>query len=125
MGADVYSNAPASTRRFSGTTSATMEAPAAHSPPIPRLAMTRKRMRNAMFGAIAQSAVPMAYIAIVSSRVRVRPMRSQTRPKRIPPTAQPTSRTDVTMPAYFNVAARASGEPIGRPSSVGTQFGAT
>ena len=51
-------SAPASTRRRSGTTSATMEAPAAHSPPMPRLAITRKRASAPMLGASAQAAVP-------------------------------------------------------------------
>ena len=35
------------------------------------------------------------------------------------------SRIDVRMPVHLSVAAFAAGEPIGRPSSVGTQFGAT
>ena len=65
-------------------------------------------MSNVIFGAAAQSAVPKAYIAIVIKRVRVRPIRSQIRPKRMPPIAQPTSRIDVTMPLYCRVAARAS-----------------
>ncbi len=45
-------------RRFSGTTSATIDAPAAHSPPMPRLATKRKAASIQMFGATAQSAVP-------------------------------------------------------------------
>ena len=43
---------------FSGTTSATMAAPAAHSPPMPRLATIRKINRTQMFGAKAHAAVP-------------------------------------------------------------------
>ena len=45
-------------RRFSGTTSATIDAPAAHSPPMPRLATKRNAASIQMFGANAQSAVP-------------------------------------------------------------------
>src|ERR671914_620367 len=55
-GAAVYKRAPASTRRFSGTTSATIAAPAAHSPPMPSDAMMRKNTSVAMFGANAQAA---------------------------------------------------------------------
>ena len=59
-GAAVYSRAPASTRFSSGTTSATIEAPAAHSPPMPRLATSRNSASTQMFGAAAQAAVPSA-----------------------------------------------------------------
>src|SRR4029078_1322758 len=75
--------------------------------------------------AAAHSAVPTAYIAIGSKRVFVRPIRSQTRPERPPPAAQPPSRRDVTLPPHPNVAAFAAGEPICSPNSAGTQFGAT
>ena len=125
MGADVYSSAPASTRRFSGTTSATIAAPAAHSPPMPRLATVRKAISIQMLVAAAHAAVPSAYISIVSSSVRVRPMRSAIWPNRMPPAAQPSSRIDVRMPPQRSVAAFAAADPIGRPSSVGTQLGAT
>ena len=99
-GAAVYRSAPASTRRCSGTTSATMAAPAAHSPPMPSDAMMRKNTSVAMFGAKAHAAVPIAYIIIVSSSVRVRPRRSATRPKMMPPTAQPISSSDVRIPVH-------------------------
>lgn len=62
---------------------------------------------------------------MVSSSVRVRPTRSAIRPKTIPPVAQPTSRTEVMIPVHSSVALRASGEPMGMPSKVGTQLGAT
>jgi hypothetical protein len=52
-------------------------------------------------------------------------MRSAILPKRMPPSAHPTSSRLVTMPVHFRVAARASGLPISSPSRVGTQFGAT
>ena len=87
--------------------------------------VTKLKGDQVMFGATAQSAVPKAYIAIVSIRVRVRPMRSQTLPKMMPPTAQPTRRSEVPIPVYCRVAAPASFEPIGRPSSVGMQLDET
>ena len=124
-GAAVYNSAPASTRRRSGTTSATIAAPAAHSPPMPSDATIRNSTSIAMFGAAAQAAVPTAYIDIVNSSVRVRPMRSATRPKMMPPTAQPTSRIDVSTPVHRSVAAEAAAVPSGMRSSVGTQLGAT
>ena len=99
-GAAVYRSAPASTRRFSGTTSATIAAPAAHSPPMPSDAMMRKNTSVAMFGANAHAAVPTAYIIIVNNSVRVRPRRSAMRPKMMPPTAQPIKRSDVRMPVH-------------------------
>src|SRR3954466_3451128 len=43
----------------------------------------------------------------------------------VPPMAQPIRRSDVRSPVQNRVAARASGEPIGMPSSAGTQLGAT
>jgi len=82
------------------------------SPPIPRLAMIRKKIRRPIFGAAAQSAVPIAYMDIVSRSVFVRPIRSHTRPKRMPPAAHPSNKTDVMMPVYWRVAALASGDPI-------------
>jgi hypothetical protein len=88
-GADVYRSAPASSRFFSGTVSATIAAPAAHSPPMPRLAISRKNASVQIFGAIAQSDVPSAYMSIVIIKVRVRPMRSANRPNTTPPMAQP------------------------------------
>ncbi len=124
-GAAVYKSAPASTRRCSGTTSATMAAPAAHSPPMPSDAMMRKNTSVAMFGANAHAAVPIAYIIIVSSSVRVRPRRSATRPNTIPPTAHPMSSSDVRIPVHCSVADRAAGVPSGISSSTGTAFGAT
>ena len=87
--------------------------------------MARQMKRKVIFGAAAHSAVPSAYIAIVSISVRVRPIRSQTLPKTMPPIAQPTSRSEVPMPVYCSVAALASLVPIFRPSSVGMQFDET
>ena len=78
-----------------------------------------------MFGAKAQAAVPSAYMSIVISSVLVRPIRSATFPKTMPPTAQPTSRSEVRIPVHQSVADCASGVPICNPSSVGTAFGAT
>jgi hypothetical protein len=85
----------------------------------------RKNTSVAMFGAKAQAAVPIAYIIIVRRSVRVRPSRSATRPKKMPPTAQPISRRDVRIPVHCSVAARAACVPSGMPSSTGTAFGAT
>src|SRR5262245_36778701 len=62
---------------------------------------------------------------MVRSRVRVRPSRSATLPNTVPPMAQPMRRSDVRTPVQKRVALRASGEPIGMPSSAGTQLGAT
>ena len=87
--------------------------------------MSRKNTSVARFGANAHAAVPSEYSSIVSSSVRVRPMRSHTRPNTMPPIAQPTSRSDVSTPVHCSVAALASGLPSGRWSSVGTQLGAT
>ena len=67
---------------------------------MPSDAMMRKNTSVAMFGANAQAAVPIAYIIIVSSSVRVRPRRSATRPKMMPPIAQPISSSDVRMPVH-------------------------
>jgi hypothetical protein len=124
-GAAVYRSAPASTRRFSGTTSATIAAPAAHSPPMPRLAIRRNSTSTQMFGANAHAAVPNAYTSIVSSRVRERPMRSATRPNATPPMAHPTSSTLVMTPVHHRVRGFAAGSSMARPSRVGTQLGAT
>ena len=85
----------------------------------------RKAISIQMLVAAAQAAVPSAYSSIVSISVRVRPMRSAIWPNRMPPVAQPSSRIDVRMPPHFSVAAFAAAEPIGMPSSVGTQLGAT
>jgi hypothetical protein len=78
-----------------------------------------------MFGANAHAAVPIEYIAIVSSIDRVRPMRSASRPKMMPPAAQPTRRIEVRMPVHRSVAAAASGVPSGIFRRTGTQVGAT
>ena len=51
-----------------------------------------------MLGAKAQAKVPIEYITIVISSVRLRPMRSQSLPKTTPPIAQPTSRSAVISP---------------------------
>src|SRR6187399_734620 len=59
-GAEVYNSAPASTRDSSGTTSATMAEPAAHSPPIPRLATIRHRTSCHISVTNAHEAVPSA-----------------------------------------------------------------
>ena len=77
-----------------------------------------------MLGAKAHAAVPSEYSSIVSSKVLVRPIRSATWPKIIPPAAQPSSSTDVRMPVQLSVAAEASGVPRCSPSSAGTAFGA-
>ena len=92
---------------------------------MPRLATTRKAISIQMLTAPAQAAVPSAYSSIVSSSVRFRPMRSAMRPNRIPPADQPSSNIDVRMPPHLSVAAFAADDPIGSPSSVGTQLGAT
>ena len=92
---------------------------------MPSDAMMRKNTSIAMFGANAHAAVPIAYIIIVSSSVRVRPRRSATRPNTMPPTAQPTSSSDVRIPVHCSVADRAAGVPSGMSSSTGTAFGAT
>ena len=125
VGAAVYSSAPASTRRFSGTVSDTIAAPQTHSPPMPSDATSRKSASDQMFGASAQAAVPTEYIPIVSSSVRVRPRRSAMRPKTIPPAAHPISSSDVRMPVHRSVAAAAAGVPYGIPRSTGTHVGAT
>ena len=65
---------------------------------MPSDAMMRKNTSVAMFGAKAHAAVPIAYIIIVSNSVRVRPSRSATRPKTMPPIAQPIRRSEVRMP---------------------------
>jgi hypothetical protein len=62
---------------------------------------------------------------IVSWRVRARPIRSATQPKRIPPVAQPTRSADVTSPVTAVTRAAASGSPGATPRSCGTQTGAT
>ena len=62
---------------------------------------------------------------MVSSSVRVRPIRSATLPNRTPPIAQPTSSTEVKIPVLCSVAAFAYADPSGSSKSVGTQFGAT
>ena len=110
---------------FRVTRSATIAAPAAHSPPIPSDAMIRKNTRVAIFGANAQAAVPIAYIIIVRSRVRVRPRRSATRPKIMPPIAQPIRRSAVSSPVHRKVAARAAAVPSGMSRRTGTALGAT
>ena len=75
-------------------------------------------------GAKAQAAVPSEYRAMVSSSVFERPIRSATCPKMMPPTAHPTSRTEVRMPVQLSVAADAAGVPRVSPRSEGTAFGA-
>src|SRR5712671_6188752 len=125
MGAAVYNNAPPSTRRRSGIDSATIAAPAAHSPPIPKLAKTRNAISTARLGAKAHAAVPSAYTNMVTIIVRVRPMRSQITPNNTPPAAQPSSKSELKSPVQYNVAALAASDPMLNPSSVGTQFGAT
>ena len=92
---------------------------------MPSDAMMRKNTSVAMLGANAHAAVPIAYIIIVSSNVRVRPRRSAMRPKMIPPIAHPISSSDVRIPVHCRVADRAAGVPSSSPSSTGTAFGAT
>ncbi len=116
---------PASTRRRSGTLSAISAAPMPHSPPIPRLATLRKSTSCHMLVEIAHSAVPTAYRAIVVNNARLRPTRSATQPNNTPPMAQPISNIEVIAPVQNTVAARASAEPCGRPSSAGMQLGET
>ena len=57
--------------------------------------------------------------------MRVRPIRSAIMPNRMPPTAQPMSRSEVRVPPQNRVAFFAAAEPMVNPSSVGMQFGAT
>ncbi len=116
---------PASMRRFSGTVSAMSAAPKPHSPPMPRLAMIRKSTSSPIFVDSAHAAVPTAYNAMVANRAFLRPMRSPIQPNSTPPTAQPTSKIEVIAPVQNTIAARASGEPRGRCSNTGMQFGAT
>jgi hypothetical protein len=116
---------PASTRRLSGTVSATRAAPIPHSPPIPRLASARNAMSCQILVAAAHNAVPAGYITIVANRARLRPIRSASQPNNTPPAAQPTSRIEVIVPVQKTVASWAPGAPGCSPSSTGTQLGAT
>src|SRR6185503_7434168 len=124
-GADVYSNAPASTRLSSGTTSATIAEPAAHSPPIPRLAMMRQMTSCHSSVTNAQDAVPMAYSTMVIMSTRLRPKRSLIGPNSTPPAAQPSSSSELRMPFQYGNASLASCPPIGTPNNVGIALGAT
>ena len=62
--------------------------------------MMRNPISAAMFGARAQQAVPAAYSSIVSKSVLVRPMRSATRPKMMPPAAQVSSSRAASRPVH-------------------------
>ena len=92
---------------------------------MPSDAITRNRTSDQIFGANAHAAVPTEYIAIVTSSVRLRPTRSATRPKRMPPAAQPSSRSEVRIPVHRSVAAPAAGVPSGMCRRTGTHVGAT
>ena len=58
-----------------------MAEPAAHSPPMPRLATMRQMMSCHISVTKAQEAVPSAYSSIVIISTRLRPKRSQMRPE--------------------------------------------
>ena len=116
---------PASTRRSSGTPSATSAAPMPHSPPMPSPASRRHRISCHSWLVSAHRAVPQAYRAMVANSARLRPMRSAIQPNSTPPAAQVTSSIEVSAPIQNTTAWCAAGEPGGRCSSTGRQLGAT
>ncbi len=84
-------------RHDRGQVSANSDAPTAHSPPMPSAARKRKTISICQFCEKALSPVKQEYAKIVSTSARLRPMRSPMRPKKAPPSAQPTRNAALMM----------------------------
>ena len=86
-------------RRCAGQVSLTSTAPDAHSPPMPKPSRMRHTINCHSVCDVAAPNEQMEKMRIVAIRARVRPARSATMPKTIPPTADVTSVTVPSNPA--------------------------
>src|ERR1043165_5547796 len=101
----VWSTAAIQGPHFRGHVSERSAEPTAHSPPIPRAEINRKISSCHQVCAKKDRPVKAAYTRMVSDKARLRPIKSPTRPKNPPPSAQPT-RNDAWIHDVLSVTSR-------------------